>query len=333
LKEQDLRRIVRYTATHHRVFHEPERGKVAHTAASKLLAENDMVGDLMGLTFEECWPAHTKVSLLFLSRRRIPIERGLKTYATAYFGVFQGVTKGSIGTLSPILYYQITNHQLIILSQAVDAIGERSEEPNVSGYAFANSTNLNTFEFFAQNPNRAQRFAGAMSSTSAASLKALSSYFDWSSLAPNSTVVDIGGSQGHVSVHLAQEFPHLRFIVQDMHEVIEGAEAKIPEGLKDRVELMVHDMFTQQPVEGADVYLLRYVLHDWPDKYCIKVLQELVPSLKKGAKIVIQDHLLPEPGTLSLLQEMQIRYVHLTFQRSRILAMTFQQKTPRSRLV
>ena len=177
----------------------------------------------------------------------------------------------------------------------------------MSGYALANSTSLNTFDFFAQNPDRAKRFAGAMSSTSTASLNALISYFDWSSLGSNSTVVDIGGSQGHVCVHLAQEFPHLRFIVQDMHEVIEGAEAKIPKDVKDKIEVTVHDMFTEQPVKGADVYLLRYVLHDWPDKYCIKVLQELVPSLKKGAKIVIQDHLLPEPGTVSLLQEMQIR--------------------------
>ena len=62
LLERDLRRVIRYAAIHHRVFCEPEKGFVAHTAASKLLAENEMIGNLMGLTFAECWPAHSKVS-------------------------------------------------------------------------------------------------------------------------------------------------------------------------------------------------------------------------------------------------------------------------------
>lgn len=186
-------------------------------------------------------------------------------------------------------------------------MAQRSEEPNGSGFALANNTTLSTFDFLAQHPSRAQRFAGAMSTTSPASLTALSTYFDWNSLPPNSTVVDVGGSQGHVSIHLAKEFPHLKFVVQDKPEVIEGAAEKVPQNVKDRLQLMAHDMFSDQPIKGADVYLLRYVLHDWSDKYCVKILQSLVPSLKKGAKVVIQDHLLPEPGTTSLLQEMQIR--------------------------
>ena len=66
LLEHDLRRVIRYAAIHHRVFCEPEKGYVAHTAASKLLAENEMIGNLMGLTFAECWTAHSKVSGLIV---------------------------------------------------------------------------------------------------------------------------------------------------------------------------------------------------------------------------------------------------------------------------
>jgi hypothetical protein len=186
-------------------------------------------------------------------------------------------------------------------------MAEKSEEPNRSGYALANNTSLNMFEFLAQHPDRAKRFAGAMSSTSPASLNALASYFDWASLPEGSTVVDVGGAQGHVSFHLAERFPSLKFIVQDMPEVVEGADTKVPGDLQGRVSLMGHNMFTDQPIEGARVYLLRYVLHDWPDKYCIKILQRLIPAMRNGARVVIQEHLLPEPGTLSVLQEMQVR--------------------------
>lgn len=184
----------------------------------------------------------------------------------------------------------------------------RSEEPNVSGYAFANSTRLNMFEFLAQSPDRARRFAGAMSAMASKSgLEALATYFEWGNLPKKATVVDVGGAKGHVSVHLAQSFDHLRFIVQDMPQVVSGASEMIPETLKARVSVVAHDMFMEQPVKHADVYLLRRVLHDWPDKYCIKILQNLVPALKKGAKIVLQEHLLPESGSLSLLKEMELR--------------------------
>lgn len=67
LREQDVKRIVRYTAVYHRLFHEPKKGIVAHTAASKLLAENPVADHLMGLAFDECWPAHNRVSSIFFN--------------------------------------------------------------------------------------------------------------------------------------------------------------------------------------------------------------------------------------------------------------------------
>jgi ribosomal protein RSM22 (predicted rRNA methylase) len=154
-----------------------------------------------------------------------------------------------------------------------------------------------------------------MATTSKASLDALSTHFSWSDLPASSLIVDVGGSKGHVSLHLARVYPDLKFIVQDLPEVIDGAANQLlssedsDDGLKRRIEFVPHDMFEEQPVKNADVYLLRYVLHDWGDKYCIDIIRNLVPALKRGARIVIQDHVLPEPGTMGLLQEMQMRYI------------------------
>lgn len=59
---------------------------------------------------------------------------------------------------------------------------------------------------------------------------------------------------------------------------------------------MNHDMFNEQPVKNADVYFWRAVLHNWPDSFVIKAMQSLIPALKPGAKIIIQDHGLADPG-------------------------------------
>ena len=136
----------------------------------------------------------------------------------------------------------------------------------------------------------------------------LQNSYPWAALGNgNALVVDVGGSQGHISIALAQAFPNLSFIVQDRPETIAGAESKIPSEVADRVKFMPHDFFTEQPVAGADVYLLRWIFHNWPDTYCIKILQKLIPALKPGAKILINDSLVPEPGTLPLLAEKEAR--------------------------
>lgn len=71
---------------------------------------------------------------------------------------------------------------------------------------------------------------------------------------------------------------------------------------------MAHDFLTEQPVHGADVYFFRWILHNWSDKYCVKILKNLIPALKPGAKVVINDNVLPQPGVLSQWQEERLRY-------------------------
>ena len=57
-------------------------------------------------------------------------------------------------------------------------------------------------------------------------------------------------------------------------------------------------MFEAQPIKSADAYFYRAVFHDWSDKYGIKMLQALIPALKKGAKVILNDGVMPEPGKL-----------------------------------
>lgn len=58
------------------------------------------------------------------------------------------------------------------------------------------------------------------------------------------------------------------------------------------------DFFSVQPVRDADIYFFRCVFHNWSDKYSVKILQNLIPALKPGAKVLVNDLVMPEPNTL-----------------------------------
>lgn len=87
----------------------------------------------------------------------------------------------------------------------------------------------------------------------------------------------------------------------------------MPAELSTRVTFMAHDFITEQPVKGADAYLFRWVFHNWSDKYCLQILRNLIPALKDGARIIVQDNCLPEPNTISYTEEAKIRCVTYFF--------------------
>lgn len=159
-----------------------------------------------------------------------------------------------------------------------------------------NNTHLPLFQALAGMPERATTFAEAMrwqSTLPGFSHRYLIEAFPWGPNEQQLTVVDVGGGVGHVSQALLDHNPHVKCIVQDYPGVVSQGQASLPDAYKSRITFQAHDFFKEQPVQGADVYLLRMILHDWSDKYAIKILQGLIPALKHGAKVVINDRVMP----------------------------------------
>ena len=120
----------------------------------------------------------------------------------------------------------------------------------------------------------------------------------------------MGGSTGHVSVAVAKEHSHLNFVVQDLPEITSTAALgdEVEEGVKKRVRFMTQDFLQEQRV-GGEVFLLRWIFHDWPDAYVVRILRNLRPVLKEGDKIVVNDQVMPGVGEVSSVIERQTRSV------------------------
>jgi ubiquinone/menaquinone biosynthesis C-methylase UbiE len=158
-------------------------------------------------------------------------------------------------------------------------------------------------------PERAKVFATAMSWHSELpgySPQYLVDHFPFGS--GDITVVDVGGGIGHIARALSEHCPSVQCIVQDRPEIILQAKKTLPAQLQDRIRFQAHDFFQNQTVYGADVYLLRHVLHDWSNKYARKILQALVPALKPGSKVVLNDRIIPGYGEAHYMKEREARY-------------------------
>ncbi|ROW15288.1 hypothetical protein VPNG_02999 [Cytospora leucostoma] len=202
----------------------------------------------------------------------------------------------------------------VVAHNAVSRLLAEDQGVHDWGFALANQTTKSIYEEFSEFPERARRFGNAMRSFTVGGgyeLDHIVNNFPWGELKAGS-VVDVGGSQGFASFAIARRFPFLSFVVQDLEPVIASAQKEAPIDLADRVKFMMHDFLTEQPVRGADVYFFRWIFHNWSDKYCIKILRNLIPALKPGAKIVINDNVLPQPGVMSRWQEERLRSMDLT---------------------
>jgi predicted O-methyltransferase YrrM len=120
-------------------------------------------------------------------------------------------------------------------------------------------------------------------------------------------VVDVGGGVGGLAVALMEANPHLYGVVYDLPDVASRAAENLRRnGLGDRSDARGGSFFESVP-DGADAYLLSYVLHDWTDEDCVRILRSVAAAMHPDSRLLVVENVLPEgdaphPGrTLDLL--------------------------------
>jgi len=119
--------------------------------------------------------------------------------------------------------------------------------------------------------------------------------FPWETLQEGTRVVDVGGGIGSACRRIMEKNPLLKFTIQDLPSVYDQAivywnqydPKLIPDG---QVTIQVHNFFTPQPVKDADVFLLRYLLHDFSNSKAIEILKRLREVAVPGkTRVVVID--------------------------------------------
>lgn len=146
-----------------------------------------------------------------------------------------------------------------------------------------NALGTDFFDYLEQNPSLAQEFSAGMSSVTSVWAPALASLIDTSNVR---CAVDVGGANGSLLALLQKANPALRGIVFDRPNIARDAEVVIAlTGFADRTEVVGGDFF--EAVPSADLYLLKFVLHDWDDENCVKILRSCREAMEPGGRIAI----------------------------------------------
>ncbi|KAK0443672.1 O-methyltransferase-domain-containing protein [Desarmillaria tabescens] len=127
---------------------------------------------------------------------------------------------------------------------------------------------------------------------------ALVDVFPWGYLRDGATVCDVGGGIGVVSMQLVEAHPNLHVVLQDLPAQIEMAKNEVwprlcPEAITNgRIEFKAIDFFTESPVKDCDVYFLKNILHNWPDKECKMILTGVRKAMSTKSRLLICDYII-----------------------------------------
>lgn len=167
-------------------------------------------------------------------------------------------------------------------------IGEQLREgaqPSGHRRAFGNSV----WEYFSEHPEEGARFAEAMRELTAIDLEALARAYPW----PREGVIcDVAGGIGTLLAAILKRRAGATGILLDAPEVLAEAEDFLgSRGVLDRVQRRAGDLFGELDVQ-ADVYVLKWILHDWSDDACREILHRVRATMPAGSRIVtIDQHL------------------------------------------
>jgi SAM-dependent methyltransferase len=108
------------------------------------------------------------------------------------------------------------------------------------------------------------------------------------------SVVDVGGGTGALLAAVLRARPGVRgTLVDQPATVARSAEVFSAAGVGDRVDTVCQSFFDPLPA-GADVYMLKSVLPDWPDAEAAAILRRCAEAARPAGRVVVLGSVWPD---------------------------------------
>ncbi|HTE05188.1 MAG TPA: methyltransferase [Planctomycetota bacterium] len=181
------------------------------------------------------------------------------------------------------------------------------------GVAFERTHGTPLYEYLAHDEPASQRYDAAIDAFTRHEARALSRHVDFGDV---TTVVDVGGGRGALLRDLLARWPRLRGVLFDLPHVVERHGAELGAALGGRIDVVAGSFLEEVPA-GADVYILKRVLHNWSDEAARAILARCAAALREGGAILVIDGILTPGGRADMTRLLDLEMLVLTGGRER----------------
>jgi hypothetical protein len=153
-------------------------------------------------------------------------------------------------------------------------------------------------------PELAAVFNASMASQTLQVAEAIVAAYDFSEARE---IVDLGGGYGALLAVALKKHPHLKGASADLAYMERAAlEYLTKAGVGDRARYVPTDFF-ESVVAGADVYLLKFIIHDWEDAESIAILTNAAKAAGSKGKVLVIERMAPERASADPAQTAVLR--------------------------
>jgi SAM-dependent methyltransferase len=181
------------------------------------------------------------------------------------------------------------------------------------GVAFVHTFGHGLYEHVAADDAAAARYDAAIDAFTRHEAEALCRTFDFASA---HEVVDVGGGHGTLLLEVLRHNGHLHGTLFDLPHVAERALPRLRAELGERVRTQGGDFFASIP-RGADVMLLKHVLHNWDDERAAVLLQRCAEALPPGGRLLVIETILAPDNRADLAAMLDLEMMVLLGGRER----------------
>ena len=234
-----------------------------------------------------------------------PLYRLLRALASV--GVFTEST-GGVFEMTPMAHLLRGDRPGSLRSTAVlygdevvwDAYGRLSHAVTSDRPAFDHLYGQPFYDYLGRHPATAALFNEAMTGFSEQEAGAILAAWDFPAVR---TIVDVGGGQGALAAALLRAHPGLQAVIFDQSPPGDDARRLFADpAIQGRASFAQGDFFTAVP-EGADLYVLKSIIHNWSDPAAVAILRVCRAAMPPHGRLLLAERVVPpgnEPGEAKL---------------------------------
>ena len=158
--------------------------------------------------------------------------------------------------------------------------------------AFDHVYGKGTFDWFAEHRDEAALFDTWQAALTDNGARAVADGYDFSSA---TSIVDVGGGFGALLSAVLPRTATARGVLFDLPHVIAQAKTRFDPALAPRVEFVPGDFFKAVPA-GHDLYLMKFILHDWNDERSRAILATTRAAMGGRGRLLVVEVIVGPPN-------------------------------------